>query len=251
MFDMTMRSLVLVASLGLGLAPGTSMSVTADELVAKHIEARGGAEKIKAIQSLQFTGKLNVSGDFIAEFSLIRRIKRPGQARTDATLQGLTAVRAWDGHEGWAISPLSGRKDPERISRDESKELIDIADLDGPLVDSAAKGERIDYLGTEDIEGTEAHKLRVTAKDGDVQYVFLDPDYYLVIRVIYQRSVRGALVESETDFGNYEKVDGVYFPFSIDSGPKGGTKTRRITIDKGEANIAWSDALFQFPATAK
>lgn len=163
----------------------------------------------------------------------------------------MTTVRAWDGHDGWAISPLFGRKDPERISRDDSNELIEIADIDGPLVDSASKGNRIEYLGTEDVEGTEAHKLRVTGKDGDVQYVYVDPDYFLVIRVIQQRLVRGAQVETETEFGNYEKVDGVYFPFSIESGPKGGAKTGQITIDKAHANVDLGDALFQFPGAAK
>jgi hypothetical protein len=242
------HSVLLIAALG--LAPDACFGVTVDELLAKHAEARGGLEKIKAIQSLQLTGKLKLSGDFTAEFSILRRIKRPGQARMDATLQGLTSVRAWDGHEGWAISPLFGRKDPERTSLDESKDMMDLADLDGPLVDSATKGERIDYLGTEDIEGTVAHKLRVTFSDGDVQYVYLDPDYYLVIRVLYRRSVRGAQAETETDFGNYEKVNGVYFPFSIDSGPKGGAKNRRITIDKAEANLPLTDELFRFPAAA-
>lgn len=246
---MSMHYLVPLALLSLASAP--SFAGTVDELIAKHIEARGGDEKMKAIQSLQITGKLELTGDFTAEFSMIRWIKRPDRVRTDATLQGLTSVRAWDGHEGWAISPLFGRKEPERISRDESKDLIEIADIDGPLIDSATKGYRIDYLGTEDLEGTEAHKLRVTTNDGDVQYVYLDPDYYLVIRVLYRRSVRGAQVETETDFGNYEKVNGVYFPFSIDSGPKGGEKTRKITIDKAEANVALSDMLFQFPGSAK
>ena len=114
-----------------------------------------------------------------------------------------------------------------------------------------AKGARVDYLGTEDIDGTDAHKLRVTLKDGDVQYVYLDPDYFLVIRIVYLRTVRGARVETETDLGNYEKVDGVYFPFSIDSGAKGEPRTRKITIEKARANVDLPDALFRFPGAAK
>jgi hypothetical protein len=244
-----MRLLLLVALLS--LAPATAFAVTVNELIAKHVEARGGSGKLKAIQSLRLTGKLEVSGDFSAEFAIIRQIRRPNRVRTDATLQGITMVRAWDGREGWAISPLYGRKDPERLSGDESKELMDIADIDGPLVDSAAKGNRIDYLGTEDIDGTEAHKLRVSAPNGDVQYLYLDPDYYLVIRIVYQRSVRGVRMETETDLGNYEKVNDVYFPFSIDSGPKGGIKNRKITFEKAEANVVTSDALFEFPVPVK
>ena len=235
----------------LGLLSSTACAVTADELVAKNISARGGVEKIKAIHSVRYTGKLALSGDFTAEFVLVRQIRRPNQVRSDATLQGLTMVRAWDGREGWGISPLFGRKDPERLSLDESKELMEIADIDGPLVDSARKGYRIEYLGTEDVDGTEAHKLKVTAKDGDVQYVYLDPDHFLVIRVLYQRSVRGAQVEVETDLGNYERVAGVYFPFSIEAGPRGGAKTRKITIDTMDANVALKDELFQFPGTGK
>jgi len=243
------RALILVAMLG--LASGPALAVSVDELVARHIEARGGGEKMKAIQSLEFTGKLELSGDWVAEFALLRLIRRPDRVRTEATLQGMTMVRAWDGHEGWAISPLWGRKDPERVSPDESKELVDLGDIDGPLVDAASKGNRVEYLGTEDIDGTDAHKLRVTTKNGDVQYVYLDPDYYLVIRILYQRSVRGARAEIETDFGNYEKVNGVYFPFSIDSGPRGEAKTRKITIEKARANVVLGDALFQFPGTVK
>jgi outer membrane lipoprotein-sorting protein len=235
----------------LGLLSGAACAVTTDELIAKNISARGGAEKIKAIQSVRYTGKLALSGDFTAEFVLVRQIRRPNQVRSDATLQGLTMVRAWDGREGWGISPLFGRKDPERLSPDESKELIEIADLDGPLVDSASKGYRIEYLGTEDVDGTEAHKLKVTEKDGDVQYVYLDPDHFLAIRVLYQRSVRGARVEVETDLGNYERVEGVYFPFSIEAGPRGGAKIRKITIDKMDTNVALKDELFQFPGTGK
>lgn len=246
---MSVRSLTLVALLG--LATGSASAVSVDELIAKHVEARGGSANMKAIDSLEFTGTLDLSGDWVAEFALVRKIRRPDRVRTEATLQGMTMVRAWDGREGWAISPLWGRKDPERVSPDESKELIDIADIDGPLVDAAGKGNRIEYLGTEDIDGTDAHKLRVTTKDGDVQYVYLDPDYYLVIRILYQRSVRGARAEIETDFGNYEKVNGVYFPFSIDSGPRGEAKTRKITIDKARANVTLGDALFQFPTGAK
>ncbi len=246
---MKLCSWLLVTSLG--LLSSAACAVTADELVAKNITARGGAEKIRAIQTLRYTGKLALSGEFTAEFVLVRQIRRPNQVRSDATLQGLTMVRAWDGREGWGISPLFGRKDPERLSPDESKELIEISDFDGPLVDSASKGYRIEYLGTEDIDGTEAHKLKVTAKDGDVQYVYLDPDHFLVIRVLYQRSVRGAQVEVETDLGNYERVEGVYFPFSIDAGPRGGAKTRKITIDTMDANVALKDELFRFPGASK
>ena len=187
--------------------------------------ARGGVAKIKGHQSVRYTGKLELSGDFTAEFVLVRQIARPNQVRSDATLQGLTMVRAWDGQEGWESRPCSAARIRGACLRTKAG-----IDRDCRHRRSARgqcqQGLPCQYLGTEDVDGTEAHKLKLTAKDGDVQYVYLDPDYFLVIRVLYQRSVRGAQVEVETDLGNYE-VDGVYFPFSIDAGPKGGARTRR------------------------
>ena len=234
----------------IALAVGTARAITVDELIAKNIEARGGLDKLAAVRSLRTEGTRTRSGGG-SEMTFVEIKKRPGAMRNDATLQGLTMVRAYDGKEGWTIQPFRGRKDPERLSADAVKELGYDADLDGPLVDAAAKGNKIEYLGTEDVDGTDAHKLRVTRPGGDVDYLYLDPDYFLEIRRVAQHRVRGTLTESETDFGAYERVNGVYLPFSIESGPKGSTeKGQKVTITKAEANVAVDDAIFRFPGGA-
>src|SRR5262249_22631225 len=150
---------------------------------------------------------------------------------------------------GWRISPFRGRIDPEKLSADDTKQLKMNADIDGPLVDYKSKGNTVEYLGTEDVDGTDAHKLKVTLKTGDVRYIYLDPDYFLEIREVDQIRVRGAQEEEETDLGNYEQVEGVYFPFSIESGPKGEPKDAKITIEKVEANPDLDDQLFHFPGS--
>ena len=106
------------------------------------------------------------------------------------------------------------------MSVDDAKSLVEDAEIDGPLVDWKAKGSTVEYLGTEDVDGTLAHKLKVVRKNGDMSYVYLDPDYFLEIRIVTQRTEQGAQVEVETDLGDYEKVDGVFFPFSIEAGPQ-------------------------------
>jgi hypothetical protein len=103
-------------------------------------------------------------------------------------------------------------------------------------------------LGTEDTDGTPALKLRVTRKDGDVQYVYLDPDSYLEIRITTVRKVRGAEQITETDLGGYQQVVGVWFPFAIESGGKGGPRGSRITIERAEVNVTLDDAWFKLPA---
>jgi hypothetical protein len=221
---------------------------TLDELVAKNIEAKGGANAVRALQSLKLTGKMLVNeGQIQLAFEQIK--KRPGEVRTDETLQGMTAVEAYDGKEAWRIYPFLGRKDPEKMSADDAKPLIETAEIDGPLVDWKAKQSTVTYLGKEEVEGTLAHKLKVVRKNGDVNFVYLDPDHFLEIRILTQRLRHGAQEEVETDLGDYEKIGGVFVPFSIESGGKGDPDKQKIVIDKAEANVPVDDTIFHFPVS--
>jgi hypothetical protein len=220
-----------------------------DDLVAKNVEAKGGGQALQALTSLQVSGKLLIN-DGRLQFGFAETKKRPAEVRSEVTVQGMTAVEAYDGTNGWKISPFQGRKDPERMSADDVKELQTEAEIDGPLVNWKEKGSTVEYLGTEDIDGTEAHKLKVTRKNGDIQLVYLDPDHFLEIRIITQRMQHGALVETEADFGDYEKVGNVFMPFAAEAGPRGSTDKQKIVIDKAEPNVAVDDSIFQFPPTA-
>jgi hypothetical protein len=249
MHDRYRRSGALAALvLTIAAAGSRTPALSIDELVAKHIEARGGLQALRAVQTLRLTGRVIFEG---SGFELAYRevLKRPGLARVEYSTQGLTGVQAWNGKEGWQIAPFQGRKDPERTSRDDNKGLIDDADLDGPLVDAASKGSTLTYLGTEDVDGTDAHKIKVTQPDGDTLTVFLDPDYFLTIRTRYEHKVRGAETVNETDFGNYEKVGGVLVPFSSESGPPGAPRSQKLVLDKAEVNVPADDASFSFPAS--
>ena len=220
---------------------------TVDELVSKNIEAKGGATALRDLQSLRLTGKLLVQQGGEIELGYLEIKKRPDEVRTEASLQGMTQIQAYDGKEGWKVSPFFGRKDPERMSADDVKALIEDSEIDGALVDWKAKGSTVEYLGTEDVDGTPAHKLKVVRKNGDVSFVFLDPDHFLEIRVLTQRMRHGAHEEVETDLGDYEKTGGVFVPTSIEAGRKGAPDKQRVIIDKIEANVAVDDAKFHFP----
>jgi len=161
----------------------------------------------------------------------------------------MTRVLAFDGTEGWKISPFGGRKDPEKMSADDTKSLMEDAEIEGPLVDWKAKGSTVEYLGTEDVDGTQAHKLKVVRKNGDVNLVYLDPDHFLEIRIISQRTEQGAQIEVETDLGDYEKIGGVFIPFSIEAGDKGSQNKQKVVLEKAEANVPVDDTLFKFPTT--
>ena len=222
---------------------------TLDELVTKNIEAKGGADALRALKSLRSNGKLIVNEGQL-ELAYAQTKKRPGEVRSEFSLQGMTAVQAYDGKEGWKISPFQGRKDPEKMSTDDVKPLMEDAEIDGPLVDWKAKESTIEYLGREDVDGTSAYKIKVMRKNGDVSFVYLDPDHFLEIRILTQRVRHGAQEEVETDVSDYEKIGGVFVPFSVESGRKGDPDKQKIVIEKAEANVPVDDAIFHFPATA-
>jgi hypothetical protein len=249
---MHLRSGLLLVAAVLAVPTGFAQerqSTLLDDLVRKNIEAKGGAQALAALKGLRLTGKLIVNEGAI-ELSYKETRKRPNEIRTEASLQGMTAVQAYDGKDGWKISPFQGRKDPEKMSADDTKSLMEDAEIDGPLIDWKAKGSTVEYLGTEDVDGTPAHKLRVVRKNGDINFVYLDPDHFLEIRVITQRMENGARVENETDLGDYEKINNVFFPFSLEGGPKGSTDKQKIILDKAEANTPIDDTIFKFPTTA-
>jgi len=229
----------------------SAQAMTADELVARNVAARGGAESLHAITSLRLSGKMYFGGGGGGvEVEAVQVYKRPGSYRFEGTLQGMTMVQSYDGKEAWRIFPFQGRKDPERTSADDAKELAEQADFDGGWVDAAAKGNKLDYLGTEDVDGTDAHKLKVTLANGDLEYVYFDPDAFLVIRTLKQRTVRGVVQREETDYSDYEKVNGTWVAFAMSSGTPGETQQRsKFTVDKAEANAPVDDATFAFPAS--
>jgi photosystem II stability/assembly factor-like uncharacterized protein len=231
------------------LAPQSAEAIArANAIVARHVAALGGLDKLRAVKSLRMTGTARFGGgDSFLEATFGTVQKRPGSLRVEVSFQGLTGVDAWDGKQMWSTEPWDGRRDPFRRSADESKELSQEADLDGPLVEWQAKGHRVDDLGTEDVDGTQAIKLRVVLADGDVEYRYLDPDTMLQMRLVRERRVRGVERITEADVGDYEQVAGVWIPFSYASGRKGAPRTTYITFDRAEANVEVDDALFAFP----
>jgi hypothetical protein len=243
------RTAALVAgamALASGSAQAQAPAPTADDIIARQIAARGGLDKLKAIQSLKFEGTVLVYGGAI-RLHVTELKKRPGLVRDEASLQGLTQVEAYDGTGGWQIQPFQGRRDPERMSADDSKELADEADIDDPIVGYKAKGGAVEYLGREDVDGTAAYKLRLTEKSGDQLTYFIDTDTLMTIRIASKRLLRGREENTVTDYGDYEKVGGVYFPFESESGPLGASdqEKTKVIFDAGEAGVAVDDAKFR------
>jgi hypothetical protein len=228
------------------LSPSASFTQTVDEVIAKNIQAHGGMEKLKALQSIRITGKFT-QGSFRATF--LQENKRPDKVREELLIQGLAQIQSYDGKTGWQISPFGGRKDPELMSQDDVKSLQIDADIDGPMVNYKEKGHKAELVGHDSVEGTDCYKVKLTLKNGDVRYYFLDADSFLEIKMENQSNIRGAVVFTENYYGDYEQVNELYFPFAFESGPKGSQERAKFTVQKVELNVPLDDSLFSRPAT--
>ena len=240
-----MRKLLLAAACVAALA-ARAPAQTADEIVEKFIKTVGGMEKIQAVKSLRRTGKYTGGGGF--EAALVEENKRPNLVRQEFFIQGMVGVTAYDGKTGWKIEPWNGKKDAEALSEEEMKGIIEDSDLDGPLVNYRQKGVKVEYVGMDEVEGTEAYKLKVTLASGDVRFYYMDTDYFVPIKIDTKRMIRGAEREYETVLGDYKEVGGWYLPFSVESGLKGNPNRSKVTYEKIEANVALDDARFSRPA---
>lgn len=218
---------------------------TADDIVARYIKTTGGMDKIAAVKTLRRTGKFTGGGGF--EAGMLQEKKRPNSIREEFLIQGMAGVTAYDGKSGWKIEPWQGKKDAEPLSEAEMKAIVAESVFDGPLVNYQEKGNTVEYVGMEPVEGTDAYKLKVTTKAGDTFYFFMDTDYYVPIKIETKRMVRGEQRETETSIGDYKEVNGWYLPFSFESNIKGSANRQKVTWEKIEANVAIADGRFVAP----
>ena len=244
-----MSKKVLLSLCAAALLTVSAFGQTADELLEKNIKAQGGMEKLKSIKSMRLTGKMKM-GPMEAPITIVK--VRPSEMRVDFTIQGMTGTSAYDGTAGWTLMPFMGNKDAQKMTEEELKETRTEADFDGPTFDYKAKGNKVEYVGKVDTEGTATYKLHVTTKEGIESNVYLDAETYLVIRADGTRNVQGQDLEMETSIGDYKTVEGLMLPFSTESHIKGKENMggQAITLEKIELNPKVDAAMFKMPAVA-
>jgi outer membrane lipoprotein-sorting protein len=241
--DLLFRSVALA-----GFVCATLQAQTVDEIIAKNIQARGGIEKLRSLETLRQTARYTQGS---LQATVVLENKRPSYYRQEFILQGLTDVTAYDGKTGWHISPFTGRKDAELLSEDDLKEIVEDADIEGQLVDYRQKGHQAELVGHDAVEGTDCYKIKLTLKNGDLRYYYLDADSFLELKIETQRLIRGAVQYRDTVFGDYEEVSGLYFPFAMDTGEKGDPNRAKITVEKVEVNVPLNDSIFSLPPSTQ
>ena len=219
----------------------TAQSLTVDEIVAKHLATKGGAEKWKTIQTQKMTG-VAVSQGF--QLAMTVYAKRPNVSRQELTIEVpgqpvMTIVNLFDGTKGWMINPMTGDPTPQAMPDAETATAKAQSDFDGALVDYKAKGFTVVLVDGGKVAGKPAHHLKVTRTDLPTQHVYLDPETFVELRVTTEGPTA-----SETDLSDYKAVDGIMVPHNIKIS-QGGALVAELRINKVEFNVPLDDALFR------
>jgi outer membrane lipoprotein-sorting protein len=231
-------SLFLAFLLARPAAAQTAVAVNVDELVARNLQARGGAEALKGIQTLKMTARFMNLG---MEMPMTTYGKRPNLTRKELTITGQKIVFVFDGDKAWQINPLQGSPSAVDITGPELAMIRQESDFDSPFVDYKARGFTITFVGTETIDGRQLHHLKVT-RNGVTQDCYLDATTGLEARTVNQ-SPMGQLVQ---EFLDYRPVQGIQMPFIVRT-LQNGARVAEIKFDAVEINGPVDDSLFQKP----
>jgi len=258
--------------------------LTADQIVQRHVAARGGVKAWKSVQSMAWNGKMDVGyGDSMARAErYVRRaalkgkgspapstraegkddarkqvqvpfmleLKRPAKSRIQIEFAGKTAVQVYDGTEGWLLRPYLNRDDWEPFTAEQAKAQQHNWDLGGPLMDHAAQGTKVKLVAVEAVEGRNAYKLQLTHKNGDVQFVWIDAKSFLDVKVEgTPRRMDGKMRSVWVTERDFRSVQGLMVPFVLETAVDGYLDTHKVIIDKVALNPRVDDARFARPKT--
>ena len=218
---------------------------TVDEIVAKNLQAKGGAEKWGSVNSVKMTGKIAAQGQ---EMPLTMYAKRPNLNRQEISLPDGRIVQAFDGTTAWVINPLLGTDTPQAVPGGVADMMKNSADFDGALINYKTKGHTIELVGKEKLADKDVHHLKVTMRGGQVQHYFLDAESGLELKTSAEvdLGMGGTKQTLDTEMSNYKPEGGIMLPHTVKQFVN-GKPTVEMTVTAVEFNAPVDDAMFRMP----
>jgi len=248
MFFLTLAgALTLSAQTAQPAAPATPADAqavpSADDIVARHIDAVGGKAAISQIKSISMETSMQVMGNEAPGTTTI--LDGVGY-RSESTFNGTTIVQCYSDKGGWQVNPMAGAADPTPMSDVEYKAGRDGMYVGGGLYDYAAKGSKIELVST----GDDGYKIKLINKDGVVSNFTIDPKTYLIKSLTRKGQMQGQDVDITISYSDYRKTDAGYLmPYQMDLN-FGGQFQMSIAVKKVELNKTIDPAIFAMPKPA-
>jgi hypothetical protein len=276
-------SLAVSLSVSLAAVAQSASKLTAAQIVEKNIAARGGLQAWRSLQTMTWKGKMDAgTGDSAArsrafamssmgkmqpasrmdlpdkteaekqvQLPFVNELKRGRKSHVELEFAGKTAVQVFDGANGWLVRPYLNRNDVEPFTAEQLQAESQRADIDGYLVDYAAKGSKVEMDGVEKVEGKDAYKLKLTQKSGDVKYIWIDAQSFLDVRVSGpQRRMDGKMHNVYVYQRDFRSVNGLMIPFTLETAVDGYRGTHKTVLESVVVNPKLEDSLFTKPQVA-
>ncbi len=240
----SLSRLCTVALLLAAALPAAGETLAVEDLLTRHTEALGGAELAK-LETLEVTGSFNFNG-IDSPFTLYRQ--RPDRYRIEIETSVGTVISAFDGETAWSLRPdRSGVMQVRAMEGDDRQSFLDQnVDFDGPLVDCAKKGHKVELVGETDVDGVAAYHLKLSLKSGSVQHWFLARDDYRAVRKIATAVHRRAGPYDRTWYlMEHRSTGGVTLPFYVEREDR--QHVRAYTVEKVEVGVDLDPAIFEMP----
>ena len=230
-----------------------SVNLSAEQIVAKNAQARGGLDAWRKVGSMVWIGRVETSnGGMPARFVLA--MKRPNKTRFEIVSMNRMALRVFDGAQGWKLRPMRQGEQANLLPYD-AQELRFAQDeqvIDGPLIDHAAKGIDVKLGSVDEIEGHKAYRLDLHLPSGATRRVWIDASTFLDVKSEHERRATPLGPASLVDvyYLEYREVEGVKIPVVIESGAASAPPIDKLTIEKVQVNPKLDDKMFERPAIA-
>ncbi len=219
---------------------------TADDIIANHLHAMGG-NAWETVKTMKMETKVSVQAAPGMEIPMTMTVVNLKAARVDVSVMGMTQTTCVNGDKGWANNPFAGQMDAQALTSDQVMDMKDMTDLSGSLYNYKAKGHSVEYMGKEDLEGTEMHKIKIVKSASKTEYALIDPQSWYQIKNITVSIVDGKEMTTENIYSNFKREGGVVFPYTIEqNNPVMGNSVTTVTAIR--INEAVDEKIFEMPA---
>ncbi len=223
--------------------------MSADQVLERNAAARGGLQAWRSVNSISLSGELGAGGTREAKLPFTLNMKRPHKSRLEIRVQDRPAVQVYDGKQGWKQRPFLNRDDVEPFSAVELKSAAAAAELDGPLIDAARKGTKVEMVGMEPVEGKSAYKLKVTPSNAPSMNVWIDASSFLEVKMDGEpRKLDGRMHKVAVFTRDYKAEGGLMIPHTLETVVEGVKQSHKMSIQTVKVNPSLEDTLFGKPS---
>jgi hypothetical protein len=234
------KILIIIA---LFLSASSLFAQDVDDIINNYFENTGGADNWKNLKTMQLTADFEQGG---MQMNMILYQNKDNMRRVDVEFQGNTIIQAYDGEVGWMVNPFMGIATPQKMPQ-EMLDQMTAEKFESEFMNYQEKGHEVELEGKEEIEGSEAYKVKLTKNDGDVEYFYFDTENF--VPIMQRQTVKygpGQGQEAETYISDYQEVEGFLMPFLIDS-KMNGQSVMKMIVEKYILNEEIDPSIFTMP----